>query len=72
MAQHPASDRSVDVELVAVTPVASGDDERLPVHYESQVADQSLIEDSVERLVVIAAALRQPADRRTLRWGHIG
>jgi hypothetical protein len=64
VAQHPARRRAVHVEEVAGARMKGGDDVRAAVDLEPDVAIQRLVEDRVDRLTVVAAALRLAPDTK--------
>src|SRR3954471_21311842 len=55
--QHPAANRAVDVQMVADTRVRCGNHVRLLVDAESDVADQGFVDDGVDCVAVVAAAV---------------
>ena len=60
--QHPAANRAVNVKMVADTRVRCGDYLRLPIDAESDVADERLVDDGVDCLAVVAAAVTLTGD----------
>src|SRR3954465_5456445 len=58
--QHPAANRAVDVQMVADTRVRCGNHIRLPIDAESDVADERLVDDGVDCVTVVAAAVALP------------
>ena len=62
-AQHAARGRAVQIEPIADPAVHARDHERLPVvGDEADLADERLVEDRVDHLAIVDAALREPAD----------
>src|ERR1041385_2860017 len=55
--QHPAANRAVDVQMFADTRVRRGNHVRLPIDAESDVADQGFVDDGVDCVAVVAAAV---------------
>src|SRR4029077_9696958 len=70
-AQHAARGRSMDVELVAEAGITGGNDERLPVDHEADVADVAFIENGVNLLLVVSSALGETPHLGS-RSGRIG
>ena len=64
--QHSGRRRAVEVEVIADARVDGRDDDRPPFDDESDVADQRLVEDGVDRRSIVIAALRQTPDSRSL------
>ncbi len=58
VAQHTAGGRAVDVKHVAVASVGSGDDERLSVGDEADMAEKGFVEDLVDDFAVVDSPLR--------------
>src|SRR4051812_18209008 len=55
--QHPAANRAVDIQMVADTRVRRGNHVRLAIDTESDVADQGFVDDRVDCVAVVAAAV---------------
>ena len=55
--QHSAGSGAMDVEIIAVASVAGGDDEGMAIANESDVADESFVEDSVGSFAIVGAAM---------------
>ena len=58
-AQHPTGLRAVDVKLVNNTRIAGGDHDRSAFESETDVANESLVKDSINSLTLVVAALGQ-------------
>src|SRR5215469_15609146 len=73
-AQHTAGCGTVQVKRVATSPKIGGDDVGLVIRYKSDVADKSLIEDFINSVPVVGAALRQAfylGTRRGCKCAHL-
>src|SRR5262245_58007953 len=66
--QGPARRRAVNVKFVADAPVSRRNDERLPVNGETDVTNKTLVQNSINHLAVVRAALRQSLQGGPLRW----
>ena len=66
VAQHPARRRAVHVEQVADARVQRRDDVRPAAGLEPDVAVERLVEDRVDRLAVVTAALRLAPDAQVV------
>ena len=49
----------MNVDLLARTRVSGGDDERLPIEHESDMAHEAFVQDGVNLRLVVYAALGQ-------------
>jgi hypothetical protein len=61
----------VNVKQVAVASVGSGDDERLSVGDEADMAEKGFIEDLVDDFAVVDGPLRFPHYARAWCWSGI-
>src|SRR5579863_6862352 len=61
----------MDKYPLAVAAVASRDDERLSINYKADVADETFVENGVDLLFVVDAALGEPAHLRPF-GGRVG
>src|ERR1700720_2545338 len=64
--QHPARRRSVYVQIVIDSPVRSRDHHRLIGDHESDVADESFLQDLIDRCAIKLTTLRQASQFRAL------
>src|SRR5437867_4417595 len=62
-AQQPGCGRAMEVEIVIHARMDRGDDHRTAFDDETGVTDQRLVEDGVNRVAIVGAALWQPVDR---------
>ena len=60
-AEHAAERRAVQIQLLSCARVQHRDHERLAAVGEAEVRDESLVEDRMDRRVVVRAAARAPA-----------
>ena len=65
-AEHAAGTGAVEVQRLADPRVNRGDDHRMTLDDEADVADQALVEDRVDRRLIVAAALRKTSNSRVL------
>jgi hypothetical protein len=69
-AQRAAGGRAVDQHLVADARLQRRDHGRLAVVHEAEVADERLVEDRVDRVAVVEAAVGDPAEFGSWRLEH--
>src|SRR5215470_8723433 len=69
--QHAARRRAVDVEVRIFAAVRCRNHERLAVNRESDVAEKALVENSINRLAIVNAAVRLADDTCPLGWHFI-
>src|SRR5579863_8497219 len=70
LAQHAAGGGAVNVEARILAPVGGRDHEGLAVDGETDVAEESFVEDAVGRLAIVDAAVGF-ADHAGARGGHL-
>src|SRR5262245_45643866 len=61
-AEHLIPGRAVQVDRTVDADVRGGDDPRLTINREADVADEARIKDRVDRRAIIVSAIGQPAD----------
>ena len=73
---HPAGSRAMNVDLVVGARVAGGDDEGLSGDGKPKVADESLVQDRMDLLLLVRSPLRETPDlgprRGNQRVSHAG
>src|SRR5437016_7834101 len=68
-AQHAAGLRAMNEQFIANARVTCGNHERLAVNCEANVADETFIENLIDYLTVVAAALWQTFQSSARRLG---
>src|SRR5262249_55231163 len=68
--QHSAGCRAMQIQLVTIATIEGWDHERLAVHVEPHVGQECGIQDRVNFLQVVRAALRQPPKHGSLSPPH--
>src|SRR5690348_13474911 len=72
IAQHPAGRRTVHIQHLAVASIGGWNDVRLSVNRETNVAEEAFVENLVDSVAIVNAAVGFTDDTRPRSWHRFG